>query len=357
MKVIDACNSGSLLVKGELINPQHMKGFKNLIQISSCLDSQTSLTGNPLSLFTEKFRAAVLRKLAGVVYYTDVNSTLRDEFLNNDSQTPFFVSQGTGRELFVDDASRFDKLRATLAFVQAVDSHQTCEQVTAPTRTAQQILAAYEACVVTQDIMNEFVGGLFDDLKSKISMNKFADYFDLEFTEHSEFEENNSQEFIARVLSREKRIDNFVTAKISRKKRHRNSLSLSAMYLGSPWDDDDYIIESYDLSLNCLMPRAQLRVMLTPKFIALQQIMLVVTCAPSLESCYVFEVATQHKRNDFGKFDFEGHEVVRQWYKFNWTDKTDNVVTKISGRLAEIVSTHVNNTILLLDEGESTKNV
>ena len=86
VKVIDACNSGSLLVKADLIIPQHKHGFKNLIQISSCLDSQNSLTGNPLSLFTEKFRAAVLRKEEGVVFYTDVISALRDEFIDNNSQ-------------------------------------------------------------------------------------------------------------------------------------------------------------------------------------------------------------------------------------------------------------------------------
>ena len=43
--------------------------FKNILQIASCLDSQSSLTGDPLSLFTEKFRGAALRKTEGVVYY------------------------------------------------------------------------------------------------------------------------------------------------------------------------------------------------------------------------------------------------------------------------------------------------
>jgi len=359
VKIIDACFSGSLLVKGDMSSPQHKQGFKNLIQISSCLDSQTSLTGNPLSLFTDKFRAAVLRKMEGVVYYTDVISALRDEFITNEFQTPFFVSQGTGREQFVDEARRFDELRATLNPVQAVDSHQAYEQVTAPTLTAQQIFAAYEARVVTREKMNTFVGWLFDDLTEKISMNTFTDYYDLEFTEHKYFEDYTSQAFIVRVLSREKRIDNFVTANISRKQRRLNPMALTAtaMYRERLWTDDDDMIETYDLSLNCSMPRVQFRVMLTPKFIALQQIKLVVTCAPSLEACYVFEVVTQHKRNDFGEFDFEGREVVKSWDNFNWTEKTDNFVTQLSGRLAEIVSTHVENTILLLDEGESTKNV
>jgi hypothetical protein len=66
VKVIDACYSGTLLLKadGEWF-PQNKDGFKNLIHIASCLDSQTSRTGNPLSLFTEKFRVAALRKTEG----------------------------------------------------------------------------------------------------------------------------------------------------------------------------------------------------------------------------------------------------------------------------------------------------
>ena len=70
VKVIDACNSGTALVKSE-DSPlsRDVKGFNTLIQISSCLESQSSLTGDPLSVFTEKFRAAALRKREGPVYY------------------------------------------------------------------------------------------------------------------------------------------------------------------------------------------------------------------------------------------------------------------------------------------------
>jgi hypothetical protein len=47
-------------------------------------------------------------KTEGVVFYTDIINTLRDEFIDNNLQTPFFVSQHTGREQFVDDAKRLD---------------------------------------------------------------------------------------------------------------------------------------------------------------------------------------------------------------------------------------------------------
>ena len=77
MKVVDACYSGALLVKADgSFLPTSKNGFKNLIQIAACLDSQNSLTGEPFSIFTEKFRTAALRKLDGPVYYSDIVSVL-----------------------------------------------------------------------------------------------------------------------------------------------------------------------------------------------------------------------------------------------------------------------------------------
>jgi hypothetical protein len=100
----------------------------------------------------------------------------------------------------------------------------------------------------------------------------------------------------------------------------------------------------YDLELNCTMPRAQLRVTLTPKFSTLQRIVLIITCAPSLERCYVFEVATQHLLHDFGKYNIDGTKAVQRWYKFDWKENTDGVIRKISDSLTTIVRTHIENT-------------
>jgi uncharacterized caspase-like protein len=44
VKIADACNSGTHLIKSDIgLTQQNKQGFKNLIQISSCLDSQSSL--------------------------------------------------------------------------------------------------------------------------------------------------------------------------------------------------------------------------------------------------------------------------------------------------------------------------
>ena len=92
------------------------------------------------------------------------------------------------------------------------------------------------------------------------------------------------------------------------------------------------------------MARAQLRVTLTPKFSALQRVVLVITCAPSLETCYLFEVVTQHMLHDFGKYDTDGTKVVQRWYKFDWKESTDGVVGKISDALSKTVQSHIEST-------------
>ena len=92
------------------------------------------------------------------------------------------------------------------------------------------------------------------------------------------------------------------------------------------------------------MQRAQLKMTLTPKYFSLKQLVTVVTCAPSLQNCYVFEIGSQHSLTDFGEFDVEGHEGVRRWYKFQWSENTDGVVAKITSKLDEIVQEHLERT-------------
>ena len=347
VKVIDACNSGTLLIKkdGDFLQ-QENHVFKNLIQISSCLESQNALTGKPLSIFTEKFRTSALCKSKGIVYYTDIINTLRDEFLQNNEQTPLFVSQVTGREQFVDDAKRLDNLRAKLEAntESSLQSDSEDRQAQTVELNLETLLEGAEKNVATPEKIASFANILFDSLIEKVSKEEFSEFFDLNSTEHSDFREPTAEAFIIRVLLSESRSDEFVTAKI-RRERARNPLEMiSTMALLGMFGDDQRYREVYDLSLNCNMQRAQLRITFTPKYNSLKQLILVVTCAPSLGNCYVFEICSQHSLTDFGEFDVEGNEVVRRWYKFQWSENPDTVVAKIASKLAEIVREHLEHT-------------
>lgn len=353
VKIVDACNSGTLLVKADTGFAPQKHGFKNLIQISSCLDSQFSLTGDPLSLFTEKFISAALRKDKGQIYYTDLIYTLRDEFIQNDSQTPFFVSQGTGRELFVRDASCFDLLREEANMSAKDEEPQAVPDVDIQPQTLLHILNKAEDKIANAQRVSLFTDDFFSKLHARLASSDFVDYFEIEMVTHSSYQETSTEGFLIRVLSKEKRPDNFVTAVVRREKRRRNPWDASLAMLSIMGTDQDYI-ETYDLELNCSLTKAQLRITLTPKFRALKRLVLVVTCAPSLERCYVFELTTQHMLKDFDEFDAEGEEVVRRWYKFGWEDDTSGVISKIESKLSEVVQQHLESTRAWL-EGEGAQ--
>lgn len=337
VKVIDACNSGTLLVKSDhSLFPTSKQGFKNLIQIASCLDSQNALAGNPLSLFTEKFRKAALRKTEGVVYYSDIIDTLRDEFLANDSQTPHFVAQGTGREQFAENAKSLDALRAKLLpqSAEAEVGPNTASGLQ-PSPSPLEILTRIEGRLAKKELVQEFISHFFDRLTDEGSSNgSLGQFFSSQFVVHSDFRESTARDFIIQVLSGEKRPDNFVTASTSfgipDDRFGLGALSIAMLPAAEAR-------KHYVLQLNCTLDKVQLKITFSPRFATLKQFVLVVSCAPSLDHCYVMEVLTQHALRDWGIFDPDGMEVVRRWYKMSWTDSCDGLVNKISGKLKEIV--------------------
>lgn len=108
--------------------------------------------------------------------------------------------------------------------------------------------------------------------------------------------------------------------------------------------DDENIVETFELDLNCSMERAQIKMTLTPKYSALKRVVMVVTCAPSLSHCYVFEIATQHELVDFGKFAGTGREVVRNWYKPMWSEDPAWVVKRVVANITKVVRSHIEST-------------
>jgi Caspase domain len=351
VKVIDACNSGALLIKSDgSFLPVNKQGFKNLIQISSCLDSQNSLSGNPLSVFTENFRAASLRKTEGIVYYTDIIDALRDDFLDNNAQTPHFVSQGTGREQFVESAKRLDGIRAkVLAPSRNAENNSNISSVIEPVLSQLDILVRAESRFAKKDLAQEFIGRFFDKLSDEVSPEGFlGQLFTPETVIHSTFQEPTTREFLIRVLSGEKRPDTFVTAEIPRAKRRTDPLGLSSLAATMSILGGEDPLKDYELRLNCQLDKVQMKIVFSPKFVCLKRFVLVVTCAPSLERCYVMEMLTEHSLIDWGVFDSEGAQVVRRWYKMSWTDTCGTLVTMISQALKDAVNERIDATLKAL---------
>ncbi|WP_267386142.1 caspase family protein [Sphingomonas sp. GC_Shp_3] len=360
--VVDACFSGALLVKDiQALKPVKKEGLRNVLQFSSSLDDQTSQGGDVLSEFTRAFLEASVRKTEGAVYYTDLVNTLRDDFLGNDDQTPFFVSQGTGREVFVDDAAKLSDFRTELKTKWANhddeghDVSETDDQdeygavQVLPPLTPKQLLEAAEEQMGTVDDAKALTAALFDGLVAAFNESDFTNFFDAATIEHNDFNEPATRDFIVRVLSREVRPDRMVTAEVKTKRRTDHAWATATMGLMAAMNPD--WTESLDLRLNCRLDRAQFKLTLTPKYRTLQQIELVLSCAPSLERCYVFELLTQHMRTDWNAFADEGREITRRWYKVDWGGSVDRIIANAREAVDKAVRDHIEAATKRLSEG------
>jgi hypothetical protein len=150
------------------------------------------------------------------------------------------------------------------------------------------------------------------------------------------------------VLSGEKRPDNFVTAEIPRAKRRTDPLGFSSLAATMSILGGEDPLKDYELRLNCQLDKVQMKIAFSPKVVSLKRFVLVVTCAPGLERCYVMEMLTEHSLIDWGVFDSEGEQVVRRWYKMSWTDTCGALVTKISQALKDAVNQRIDATLKAL---------
>ena len=349
VSIIDACASGMPLVKAEAYKiPERKDGLRNVVQISSCMNSQASWAGDPLSEFTRAFCAACLRRNDGAVYYSDIINTLRDDFLDNEDQTPFFVSQGTGRELLIDDADKLASFRKY--FEEIISIHEegsedpnVDEGLPIKPPTTLDLLSRAERRMITPEKADRLISSLFDGIRDRIFQGELEGLFEPTFVEHSNFLEETAYEFVGKIMARETRPDDFVSASVSRVLLDSNGNAVQnymvtalAVTGGIPKYE-----EEIDLHLNCPLDRVQLKITLNPKFQSLERMVLVLTCAPSLETCYLFEILTQHQRINWEKFSKEGAEVIRRWYKLDWEFNTAPTVEKICSALETAVREHI----------------
>lgn len=202
----------------------------------------------------------------------------------------------------------------------------------------KDLLVAADTRIAGPQEAKQLIDMLFDGVLARLQGEAFAEYFDLTSTAHPDFQEDTAEDLILKVLSREPRPDEMVTAQIKRVRARRpHTFAYNALAFLTP---DEWTEEKH-LRLNCTLERAQLRVTLTPKFKALQQIVLVLSCAPSLERCYLFETTTRHSRNNWESFDAEGREVVGRWYKLRWHASPDGVVEQIVEAFEGAVRKHL----------------
>lgn len=115
VKVIDACQSGSPYIKdagGGFEKALKTSQLSSFICMASSRQDQFSYASNEASHFTKKWIDSALDKQSGGVLYRDIQAALADAFVSNPDQSPFFVNQGSGLELFASVTDEMQRLAA-----------------------------------------------------------------------------------------------------------------------------------------------------------------------------------------------------------------------------------------------------
>lgn len=362
--VLDACFSGAPLIKrdSQVINFFPKDGFRSVLQFSSSMNSQTSMAGETLSEFTHAFLLGCLQKLEGTIYYSDIGGSLRDYFINNETQTPFFVNQGTGREKFVENARVLDdfrsRLKSELGISVEIANEDDLVGPDSPERgvetndsppsepSIEELLQIAESKMGSEEATNEYSSSLFEAIIANSRTDDICRFFDISHECFSDYHDSSQKEFITRSLNSEKRADQLVTANISYELRERDQFYNMAAGITNALAkfNPDYK-EIIHLKLNCSITNAQLVISFRPHYKILNEIKLVISIAPSLKKLYVFETVTKHLRKNWTEFDSRGQELTRRWYRVDWFDRPTLLGEKIAHDLGEKINLHISEAV------------
>lgn len=318
--VIDACEAGRNLIKNDVppLARSLKSGFTNFVQFSSCTENQYSLAGDQISLFTDEFLKACLQKEQGIIYYSDVESALRDAFLNHSVQTPHFIRQGTSQEKFCDDAKHLDEFRRTFLASSKNDEEQ---EDPAPAATAFALAKAAIESIETQVPSKEnaqyFIDGVFEKtLKSFKYSKEMEEFFEIRTVKYNDFYNVQNKKSVVSLLNRRRGSDSFVGSDVERKRRRQLFGGFGLDALSSP---DEYD-ENYSLINHCELASVHVGIYFEPKFMALNRVFSEIVFLPRLTECLILTCNSKERRSGWGSFnEYEGTKKWK-WSHHDWSE-------------------------------------
>lgn len=329
--IIDACESGRNLIKNNVmpLARQLKSGFTNFVQISSSTENQYSLAGDEVSLFTNEFIKACLQKTQGIVYYSDIESALRDAFLNHASQTPHFIRQGTSQEKLCNDAAELDEFRKKF-WAPIGDSIEIAEprpQET-PFDLAEAAIKGIEAKVPTKENAQTFIDGVFSaTLESSELTSEVANFFDVRTVKYDDFDNAQNKRSIVRLMERRGGTDSFVESDVEQKKRRQPYDHLGSSMRAALGMHDEYD-EIYSLFNRCNLKSVHVGIYFEPKYMALSRIFAEILFIPRLTECLVLTSSNKELRSGWGAFnEYEGTKEWK-WSHHAWSDNPIKVASE-----------------------------
>ncbi|SDW76403.1 Caspase domain-containing protein [Ruegeria halocynthiae] len=321
--VIDACEAGRNLIKTDTppLARAIKSGFTNFVQIASCTEAQFSLAGEEISAFSDEFIKACLQKTNGPVYYSDVESALRDAFLNNPNQTPHFIRQGTAQEKFCDDANRLSGFRNV--YLVTGDTAGIDGKELKPTKdsfaAAKSVIEGIEDQVPSKDEAQSFVDSMFEATVAMANLTpEVSEFFETRIVKYDNFDNVQNKRSVINLLNRRGGSDRFVESNVERTKRRTPFGALTIGAWSALAGPDEYD-ETFSLYNRCDLKSVHVGIYFEPKFMALSRLFSEVVFLPRLTECLMLTCNSIEPRTGWGTFqEYEGSKSW-EWTSHKWT--------------------------------------
>lgn len=310
--VIDACEAGRNLIKSDPrpLTREPKSGFSKFMQISSCTETQFSLAGKDISVFTDQFIKACLKTEQGIIYYSDIENALRDAFLNDAAQTPHFIRQGTLVEQFCPDASRLDPLRLAI-LEQDSEVEQAVENTASNFEIAKSRIESIESKVPTKESAQAFINGVFEQAIGQAELTpEVAEFFNVRTIKHNNFDNVQNKKTVVGLLQRRGGSDSFVESDVQTMNSSDpfGGFGLNALAALRPPSQYD---KTYNLFNRCGLESLHVGIYFQPKFMALNRIFSEIVFLPRLTECLILTCNSIQLRSGWGSFN--EYTATKQW--------------------------------------------
>ena len=256
VKVLDACSSGAKYIKDTIETFE--KAFRSaelesFICMASSHLNQSSYATDKLSLFTRCFMEGALSQDEGQILYRDIQSYISDAFVDTPEQTPFFVSQGSGLEVFATATPSMRELKNVL-FPSGTEELPIDQDIMIESKIGE-----FESFFVPY----EEVSGSLETLSKTLTTLKPVDlliskYYSYVFSFRKKLESLVNMEEIARWASERKWSKSYFVDIIREKRKalaFPTALAVSAsLFYGSKKSDAGYKVESVPINVKSTHP-------------------------------------------------------------------------------------------------------
>lgn len=323
--VIDACAAGGNLIKSgaDFLKVAPKGKFDDFLQIGSCLNDQSSRAGEALSRFTDAFIESALTKESGVVYYSDIESGLKDAFKKIKDQTPHFVSQGTGLAEFCGDAKSLSSLRVEFFPTDIVSDTITPAQ----TDTLKDAIAEIDrihAEVPEREGAQAFINGVFKTgFEGGGNMGDIAVLFEQRIVKYNDYSHVENQEAIYDLLQQRSGNDVFVEARRWDKNPKARGSFIDQM-VGSALFREP-VEYSYSLKNLCELEAVHVGIYFEPQRRSLNRVFSEIVFLPRLTECLILTSNSIELRSGWDSFKPSTSAKEWTWSHHKWTAAPSDV--------------------------------